>query len=159
MRFSGLSFHSLFVHFPVALLPVSLLWDLVGIWTGGSLWWALSFWTLVAGLVAVLPAVVTGFIEYAQLSPGTPADKTATRHLLLMGVAVTVFLVSLLVRRGPEELQGARLLGAMACSGVGVVLLTVGGHLGAVLVYRYGVGVSGSEKGFDEPSQVPKAGA
>lgn len=119
------------------------MWDAIGIWTGSALWWAMSFWTLVVGLIAALPTIVTGFMEYARLSPDSPAEPMATRHLLLTGAAITAFLVSLLVRGAPDAtLQNARLVGALACSGVGGALLAAGGHLGAVLVFRYGVGVS-----------------
>lgn len=142
MRVWNVPLHPMLVHFPVALLSVSLLWDGIGLWTGTPLWWALSFWTLVVGLGASLLAVATGLVDYAQLSAGTPAETIATRHLLFTGTAVTAFLVSLLVRGRPEELHGARLAGALACSGVGLGLLAVGGHLGALLVYQYGVGRS-----------------
>lgn len=145
MRIWAVPLHPMLVHFPVALLSVSLLWDGVALWTGVPLWWALAFWTLVVGLVASLPAVATGLADYAQLSPDTPAESTATRHLLFTGTAVTAFLGSLLVRGGPEALGGARLAGALACSGVGLVLLAVGGHLGALLVYQYEVGRSVEE--------------
>lgn len=146
LRFDNLPVHPLTVHFPIALLPVSLLWDGLGLWLGTSLWWTMSFWTLSLGLVAALPAILTGFVEFARLPSGTPADRPATRHLMLTGGAVTFFLVSLLARGGPDEPEGARLLGALVCSGVGVGLLAAGGHLGARLVYRYGVGVGASSE-------------
>lgn len=147
MRISGLSLHSLFVHFPVALLPVSLLWDVLGLWTGDALWWTMSFWTLVVGLLAAVPTTGTGFVAYARLSPGSPAELTATRHLLFTAAALTAFLASLLVRGSPEELKGASRVVALICSGGGAALLAAGGHLGAVLVYRHGVGVSEQTEG------------
>lgn len=100
----------------------------------------MSFWTLVAGLGTSIPAILTGLVEYAGLPPDAPSDQTATWHLILTGNAVTFFLLSLLVRGGPEMLEGGRLIGALLCSLVGLALLTAGGHLGAQLVYLYGVG-------------------
>lgn len=132
------------MHFPVALLATSLLWDGIGLWTGASVWWTMSFWTLVFGLATAFPAIATGFVEYAQLPSEAPVQSTATWHLMLTGSAVTVFLVSLLVRGEPTQPAGRRLIAALACSGMGLLLLTVGGHLGARLVYRYGVGHDGS---------------
>lgn len=140
MRFWNVPVHPMLVHFPVALLSASLLWDGVGLWTGAALWWNLSFWTLVVGLVAAVPAAATGLAEYAKLSAESAAELTATRHLMFTGAAVTAFLVSLLVRGGPEIVRGPRLAGALACSALGLGLLAVGGHLGAILVYEYGVG-------------------
>lgn len=140
MRIDGLPVHPVTVHFPVALLTTSVLWDGIGLWTGTSLWWALSFYTLAAGLIASVPTLMTGFVEYARLSPDAPSQVTATRHLLLTGSAVCLFLASLLIRSSPDEPAGAQLLGALSCSGVGLLLLTIGGHLGARLVYQFGVG-------------------
>lgn len=150
MRFLKVPLHPMLVHFPVALLSVSLLWDGVGLVTAGSVWWALSFWSLVVGLLAALPAAATGLVDYANLSVETSAGSVATRHLLFTGAAITAYLVSLLIRQAPDPLQGRRLVAAVASSAVGLGLLAVGGHLGALLVYEYGVGGStddGDESG------------
>lgn len=140
MRLDGLPVHPVTVHFPIALLTTTLLWDGIGLWTGASLWWVMSFWSLAIGLASALPAIVTGFVEYARLPSENPAQSTATWHLMITASAVSLFLVSLLVRGGPDVPSGARLIGALACSGIGLLLLTVGGHFGARLVYQYGVG-------------------
>lgn len=128
------------MHFPVALLPVSVVWDAVGLWLGTAQWWTMSFWTLALGLGASLPALLTGFVEFAKLPSESPAARTATWHLMLTGGAVTLFLTSLLIRGGPEMLEGERLIGAIGCSIVGLGLLAVGGHLGGTLVYQHRVG-------------------
>lgn len=143
MRLDGIPVHPITVHFPIALLTTSLVWDGIGLWTGASVWWTMSFWTLVIGLSAALPALLTGFVEYARLPSDASSQSTATWHLMLTGSAVTLFLVSLLVRGGPDEPSGVPLIGALTCSVIGLLLLTVGGHLGAQLVYHYGVGHTG----------------
>lgn len=128
------------VHFPIALLSTSVLWDGLGLWTGAAVWWTLGYWTLVVGLVTALPAIATGFLEFVTLPPNAPAGTLATWHLMLTGTAVASFLGSLLVRGGPEVPMGGRLMGALACSIVGLGLLAAGGHLGAKLVYEYRIG-------------------
>jgi len=140
VRLDNLPLHPLTVHFPVALLPVSVLWDGLGLWTGTALWWTMSFWTLALGLAASLPAMLTGFAEFATLPSDAPAGRTATRHLLCTGGAFTFFLISLLIRQHPGVPTGGRLGRALVCSMVGLGLLAVGGHLGATLVYQHGVG-------------------
>lgn len=140
MRIDSLLLHPLTVHFPVALLSVSVLWDGVGLWTGTSLWWTMSFWTLVVGLVTSLPALVTGFVEYADAALDPPSEETVTRHMILVGSAVTAFLVSLLFRGGSAVPEGGLRIGALFCSLMGLGLLVAGGHVGARLVYQYGIG-------------------
>lgn len=145
LRVAGHPLHPVLVHFPVALWPTSLLWDVVGLWRGDSLWWQLSFWCLALGLIAALPAIAAGFLDYAQLPNNDPALGTANAHLSIMAGATTVFLVSLLVRGGAAVADSSPSMLAVVLSAVGTVLLLVGGWLGGTLVYRHGVGrVNGS---------------
>lgn len=148
MQIWGIPMHPMLVHFPVALLSTSVLWDGVGVWTGTPMWWELSFWTLVVGLLASLPAALTGFIDYVELETDTPPEQIATRHLMVTGAAVAAFLGSLLARGGSEALEGTRLVVALTFSLVGVLLLSIGGHLGAELVYEFGIGQH--ESGIEE---------
>lgn len=135
LRIAGHPIHPVLVHFPVALWPVSLLGDIVGLWRGDPLWWQLSFWCLALGLIAALPTIAAGFIDYAWLPNDHPALGTANAHMLLMSSATIAFLVSLLVRGGP-----AATTLAIAFSALGITLLVAGGWLGGTLVYRHGVG-------------------
>lgn len=128
------------MHFPVALFPVSVLFDGLGLWLQSSVWWTMSFWMLAVGLGTSLPAMFTGFVEFAQLPSDCSPQRTATWHLALTGGAVTFFLISLLLRGGPTPPEGGRIGAALGCSAAGLCLLAAGGHLGARLVYRYGVG-------------------
>lgn len=140
MRIDDLPLHPITVHFPIALLCTSVLWDGLGLWTNTSVWWTLSYWTLTGGLVTALPAIVTGFLEFVTLSLDAPTENLVTWHLMLTGTAVTSFLGSLLVRGGTGVPTGGRLIGALTCSVVGLGLLVAGGHLGAKLVYEHGIG-------------------
>lgn len=140
LRIAGHPVHPALVHFPVALWPASLLWDVVGLWRGDPLWWQLSFWCLALGLIAALPAIAAGFLDYASLPNDHPAMGTANAHLAIMAGATTGFLVSLLLRGGPAVSGPSPPLLAVGLSAVGAVLLVVGGWLGGTLVYRYGVG-------------------
>lgn len=135
LRIASHPIHPALVHFPVALWPVSLLWDIVGLWRGDPLWWQLSFWCLALGLIAALPAIAAGFMDYTSLPNDHPALGTANAHMLIMASATIAFLVSLLVRGGP-----AATTLAIGFSALGTALLVAGGWLGGTLVYRHGVG-------------------
>ncbi len=140
LRIAGHPAHPALVHFPVALWPTSLLWDLVGLWRGDPLWWQLSFWCLALGLIAALPAIAAGFVDYISLPNDNLVLGTANAHLSIMAGATIVFLVSLLLRGSPAAVDPSPPLLAVLLSAVGTVLLLVGGWLGGTLVYRYGVG-------------------
>jgi uncharacterized membrane protein len=83
-RLRGHSAHPPLTDFPIALLAISLVWDIVALSTGSDVWWQLAFWSQVAGLVAVVPTALTGFIEYIVLPEGHPASGTATLILWLL---------------------------------------------------------------------------
>lgn len=125
--------------FPVALLSATVLWDILAMVTGAPRWWELAYWTLLLGVIALVPAAVTGFLDFLGLGAEDPAGGVAVRHMAVVLVAGTLFTASLLVRSAspPEEitLAPAHLLAA-----AGLVALVVGGRLGGALVFRFGVG-------------------
>lgn len=140
VRFDDLPLHPVTVHFPIALLSVSVLWDALALWTGTTTWWTISYWNLIAGLVTSLPALATGFAEFVALPRDSDTEDLVLWHLGLTGTAVTCFLGSLLVRGDVTAPTGARLVGVLAFSIVGLALLVIGGHLGANLVYEHRLG-------------------
>lgn len=141
LRFAGHPVHPMLVHFPMALCPVSVLWDLIGcLQPGEALWWRLSFVTLAAGLAAAVPAAVTGFVDFASLDGEEPASPVAVRHLVAMGSGVSLFLASLLTRQGWAPPEETRLWIALSLSVAGAAAFAAGGRFGGDLVYRYGLG-------------------
>jgi uncharacterized membrane protein len=139
-RLKGHSAHPPLTDFPIALLAISLLWDIVALSSGNDIWWQFAFWSQVAGLIAVVPTALTGFIEYIVLPDGHPASSTATRHMLVMISATLPYIGSVIVRGGTEAPEGGTLVLAVALNVIGLVLLLLGGWLGGELVSRHGLG-------------------
>lgn len=140
LRVFGHPLHAVLSDFPLALLGTSLLWDAVGLWRGEAVWWAISFWTIAAGLAAALLAALAGAVDYAAIRQDSPALGTATRHMLLMLTAVTPYLASLLVRGGARAPTGRSLFAVLGLELLGVALLAIGGWYGGHLVFHYGIG-------------------
>jgi len=136
----GHPMHAMLVHFPIALLGTSLLWDAIALLSGAATFWAVSFWCVAAGLVGSVPTAVTGFADYAALEKDGSADATATRHMICMLAAVSAYVVSAIVRRGPSPPEGGGLVGALAFEALGALLLFWGAHSGGSLVFDLGVG-------------------
>ena len=146
LRVLGHPLHAVLSDFPLALLGTSLLWDAVGLWRGEAVWWAISFWTIAAGLAAALLAALAGAVDYAAIRQDSPALGTATRHMLLMLTAVTPYLASLLVRGGARAPAGRSLFAVLGLEVLGVALLAIGGWYGGHLVFHHGVGVDARER-------------
>lgn len=139
-RLRGHSAHPPLTDFPIALLAISLAWDVVALATGNDLWWTFAFWSQVAGLIAVVPTALTGFVEYIALPVEHPGSGTATRHMLVMITATLPYIGSLFVRGGTAAPHDTRLVIAVALNVLGLALLLLGGWLGGELVSRHGLG-------------------
>jgi uncharacterized membrane protein len=124
---------------------------------------ATAFVAIVLGLVFSLPTISTGFVDYLQISRGTPLWRTATAHWLAMVSAVATFLIAAaLLRKGPEsgEISAAGAVVGIAAA----AMLTLGGWLGGTVVFVHGMRVldaSGirtrdavSPKGTDEDGKA-----
>jgi uncharacterized membrane protein len=99
----------------------------------------MSFWSLVLGLAAFVPAAIAGFVDYLAIPGDTPAERTATWHLAAVSSAAAAYLGSVLVRGGPGPPGSAA--AAVALAAAGLLLLAAGGWLGAELIYRHRVAI------------------
>lgn len=141
-RFKFLShpLHPMFTHFPIALLAVSVFWDLLGLWSGKSIWWDMAYWSIAAGLVASVFTITTGLIDFTKMPQEKNIEKLAYRHMLIVIFAIILYTGSFFFRYGSPVLSGTRLYGALSLSVLGFIVLIIGSWFGGELVYRYGVG-------------------
>ena len=158
-RSLGHPLHPMLVHLPIALWMLSFALDMLALLgardDGGiSAMLRASFYALLAGLAFAVPAMVTGFADYADVRKDHPARRTATRHMLLNLAAVVVFAVSALYRihqTAPDWLP-------TAISAVGVLLISYSGYLGGKLVYDDGLAVGRHRRGH-EPGETTTVNA
>lgn len=140
LRIFGHPLHAILSDFPLALLGTSLLWDVIGLWRGEAVWWAISFWTITLGLTTAMLAAFAGAIDYAAIPEESRALGAALRHMLLMLSALAPYLISLIVRAGASRPAGKALFVVLTLEIAGVLLLSIGGWYGGHLVFHYGVG-------------------
>jgi uncharacterized membrane protein len=140
-RFAGDPVHPAVVHFPMALYPATILFDLPALTrSDGSLYTHGAFILILGASVMALVAIVTGFAELLDIPPDSRAWKLALAHMSVQLTAVTVLVVSLLLRLG--HIDDARpALAAIVCAIAGTLLLFVGGWLGGHMVFTHGVSV------------------
>lgn len=138
LRIAGHPVHPILTDFPVGLWVISFVWDVVAISTGSTLWWTLSFWTMLVGLLMALPTAVTGLVDFTGIRPEDPAKRTAIVHLVLTVSVASLFLVNLVLRGGSEPPPNAGL--AVFLTGFADLLLMFGGWFGGKLVFVHGIG-------------------
>ena len=99
-------------------------------------WWL----ALVVGLAVSSVTAVTGLIDWAQISRGTPLWRTATAHMVSMLAATAVFGLTALL--GHDDFQkGDVTAGSFILTAIAFGLLTLGGWLGGSVVYVHGMRV------------------
>ena len=139
-----MEWHPIVVHYPLALLPLSLLVDLVAWIRRRERWHAGAYYLLVLGPLAALAAVLTGTRAAAPYRADSRVLEPLEQHEDLVTWVLVVFLVVVLGRLPLHlqgRLQGWRLKAWILAAGVGCGLLWQAGFYGGELVYRYGVGV------------------
>jgi uncharacterized membrane protein len=140
LRVFGHPLHAALSHLPMGLLGTALLWDAVGVWRGEAVWWAVSYWSVAAGLASACVAACAGAVDYAAIEEGDPALGTGSRYLTFVLAALLPYIVGMFARGGPEGPKGKAVLAVLLLDGLGAFLLAVGGWYGGHLVFHYGIG-------------------
>ena len=135
--------HPSLVHFPIALLVAgslaAILFRLLQRPVGET--WGV--YSLLAGWVLTLPALITGLIDKNTIPADSPAAPIANLHTTLMIAMWVVFGLALYlyyIWQKKDQLQGGKLWIWYGLLILGVIILTLAGHQGARLVYELGVG-------------------
>jgi uncharacterized membrane protein len=108
-------------------------------------WWL----ALIVGACSSLLTIGTGFLDWLQISSGTPLWRTATIHALAMASA-SVFFILAIVFGHDDYVQRAVHTSSLIATIVGFVLLAAGGTMGGSIVYVYGMRVLNL---IDEPTR------
>lgn len=147
----GHPIHPMLIVFPLGLLVMSLIFDLVHGFTGDPDFSIASYWCIAAGVVGGLLAAVFGFWDWLAIRSGTRAKRIGLWHGAGNVVVVLLFAISWVLRRGAPQYSPSA--AALALSVVAVLLGAVTGWLGGELVDRLGVGVD-SGAHLDAPSSL-----
>jgi uncharacterized membrane protein len=134
--------HGAIIHFPIALLIVSIVLDLAA--RNSTFLHRAAWLSLLIGTVATIPATITGLIAHLPYEE-SPKLAVIEQHQF-MAFATTAAFVALTVwrwrvRRRGKELGGILPYRALAVLAIGLLVLTW--YNGGVLVHVHGIGVTG----------------
>jgi nitrite reductase/ring-hydroxylating ferredoxin subunit/uncharacterized membrane protein len=137
----GHPLHPALVHFPIAFFVISLVIDIASyVWRDSTNLMQVSFYAMAVGFSMGLLAALAGLADRSDIRLDHPARKTANTHMTLNLIAMSLYVLNLILRVGQLELSAPSLVG-MLLSGVGVGIILVSGYLGGTMVYDDGVGV------------------
>ena len=145
MRLSEI--HPATVHFPLALLPISVGADTIGTVTGSRKLFDVGKWSLVGAAISASVAGIFGLIAQEEVSLDDEGERILKTHRTLNIGALAALTAMAVVRVGRKKASIGHLLagfGALAVVGVSA-------YLGGKLVYDHGAGVKRTGVGPADP--------
>ena len=134
--------HAALNDLPPALLPMSVLFDLLGIFFKRASLKAAAFWTLVAGVVGTGAAIVAGLLAEDAVEHSEQAHAIMETHETLAFIVLAIFgilAIWRIARRGvwSEKEQPV----ALTAGVIGVAILLYVAMLGGRLSFDHALGV------------------
>lgn len=146
----GHPIHQMLIVFPLGLLAMAVIFDLLAIALSNGYWSEISYWMIAAGVVTGLLAAPFGFVDWIAIPPGTRAKRIGAIHGGGNVLVVLLFALSWWLRSDdPRAPATVALLLSFAAGGLALVT----GWLGGELVDRLGVGVDDGAHA-DAPSSL-----
>jgi uncharacterized membrane protein len=151
MKLLGHSVHPMLVVFPLGLLGVVPLFDVLAFVTKNAVFGPVAFWVLSIGLLGGFAAAVVGFVDWLSVPSGTRAYRVGLIHMFVNIVSMGFYILSWWARlfaHLPDRHWAPFVLAL-----VGLATAVVGGWLGGELVEQHGIGVR-DEAGLNAPSSL-----
>ena len=134
-RFLNLPLHPMLVHFPLVFWLSTPVLDLLALWRGPQPWWSIGLLVTAAGVVIGAFAVMTGLLDYIELSEtGSNDVRLAARHGVRTSVVWCTMSIKLIVAALSEAGSGV-LWGALVVDLLASALLLQGALFGTRIVY------------------------
>lgn len=150
VKVAGHPVHPMLIVFPLGLLSVAVVFDIIYLVNQVSLWTQAAYYMIGAGVIGGLAAAVPGTIDWWAIPRGTRAKRVGLIHGVGNVIVVALFVVSWLLRRpNPAAPPTEAIVAAL----LGVILAMVTAWLGGELVGRLGVGVDEGAN-LDAPSSL-----
>lgn len=151
LKVLGHPLHPMLVMFPVALLIISVIFDIVDAAGGPDYLAEAAYWNMAAGLIGGLLAAAAGSVDLFALPSGTRAKRIALTHAAANLAVILLFAAVWVVRLGADSRHAGGAL--IAIEVVAVAILGISAWLGGELVDRLGVGVD-PDADLNAPSSV-----
>jgi len=146
----GHPIHQMLIVFPLGLLAMALIFDIIHLATGVGYWSEIAYWMIAAGIIGGLVAAPFGLIDWLGIPANTRAKRIGAWHGGGNLIVVLLYAASWWFRRA--EPQNPMMLAYMLSFGGGLIAL-VTGWLGGELVARLSVGVDPGAH-VDAPSSL-----
>jgi uncharacterized membrane protein len=151
VKLLGHPIHPLLIVFPLGLLIMALVFDLIYFATDNTAFATAAYWDIAAGVVVGLLAAVFGLVDWLNIPSATRAKAVGMWHGIGNAGVVVLFALSWWLRNGSAAHTPTAAAFTLALVGVGIG--GISGWLGGELVDRLGVGVDAGAH-LDAPSSL-----
>ena len=146
----GHPIHPMLIVFPLGLLAMALIFDILHFAMGNGYWSEIAYWMIAAGVISGLVAAPFGLVDWLAIPSGTRAKRIGALHGVGNLIVVVLYAASWWMRRAaPQDPVTV----AYVLSFAGGVLALFTGWLGGELVDRLAVGVDPGAH-IDAPSSL-----
>jgi len=146
----GHPIHTALIVFPLGLLGMAVIFDLLALAMGQGYWAEIALWMMVAGVVTGLIAAPFGLVDWLAIPARTRAKRIGALHGIGNVIVVAIFWMSFYMRIGTSAYPPKIAIGFAI---FGMVLAVITGWLGGELVDRLAVGVDDGAH-LDAPSSL-----
>jgi uncharacterized membrane protein len=154
-KFLGHPIHQQLIVFPLGLLGMAVIFDIISFATHNMRWTEAAFYMIGAGIVTGLLAAIFGLIDWMAVPPNTRAKSLGLTHGVGNVIVVLLFLGSFYFRwADPANVPPF----GYVLSFIGFAIALFTGWLGGELVDRLGVGVDNGAS-LDAPSSLTSRSA
>ncbi len=136
--------HPMVVHFPIALILVALLFDMVSLFTQRELFSKMALYLLLLGTLGLIAAFLTGDLAEESVEKTRALHRVLETHeeagelaMWFMIVVAAARLAMVYFRRNQGVFQWAGLVAVL----IGAILVIRTAYYGGELVYKHGAGV------------------
>lgn len=133
--------HPMLIPFPIGLFVTSFIFDMIYLSTRDLLWYQISYYMILAGIIGALLAAVPGFIDYFTVRMSDEARSTATKHMLVNLGIVVLFILNLINRYDFRAADDSPLTVSIILSAAALLGLMYSGWMGWNLIYKHGIAV------------------
>ncbi|HEY0706344.1 MAG TPA: DUF2231 domain-containing protein [Polyangia bacterium] len=157
VRVAGHGLHPMLIAFPLGLLGISPLWDILRLATDKVSWGNIGYWTIVAGVLSAVVAAIPGFVDWIAIPKNTRAKTIGVWHMVTNLVVLALFAISLWLRQSTPGGHEAAGLSAFLPAWLGVAMSLVSAWFGGELVERLGMSVDEGAN-LNAPSSLKAGG-
>lgn len=143
LRFLSHPVHAMLAHFPVVLMPVVVVLDILSytVGTASNAYVIVAYYTLLAGALLAGLAALSGWADFHyELRPNSRARTVGAGHAITMLIALVMVMISLGLRI-PELGAGETPVAPFVLNIIGALIVLASSYIGGVLVFRYGARV------------------